>query len=52
MEIKEDKLLGGSKAMSFWRIMNVGAWILSGIFAILIVTDFIKVEKERGNLKE
>ncbi|MGK0465815.1 hypothetical protein [Clostridium sp.] len=33
--------------MSFWSIMNWITWLLCGVFFLLIVIDFIKVEKER-----
>lgn len=33
--------------MSFWSMMNYVAWALCGLFAFLIVKDFIKVEKDR-----
>jgi len=35
--------------MSFWEMMNYMAWVLCGVFAYLLVKDFIKVEKERRN---
>jgi len=33
--------------MSVWTIVNAGAWGLCLILAILMITDIIKVEKER-----
>ncbi|GAA0181673.1 hypothetical protein SH2C18_41750 [Clostridium sediminicola] len=32
--------------MSFWGIMNWVAWMLCAVFAYLIASDFISVEKE------
>lgn len=32
--------------MSFWSIMNWVAWGMCGVIFYLIMSDFIKVEKE------
>lgn len=33
--------------MSFWKVMNGAAWALSGLLFLLILWDFIKVERAR-----
>ena len=33
--------------MSIWTVLNGGAWGLCLILGILMITDIIKVEKER-----
>jgi hypothetical protein len=33
--------------MNIWRVMNYIAWGLSGVFIMLILIDFIKVEYSR-----
>lgn len=38
--------------MSFWSVMNYVAWILCFILAVLILTDFIKVETDRAKKKK
>ena len=38
--------------MSFWKIMNLSAWILSAIIFLWLIIDFIKVEKELANEKK
>jgi len=35
--------------MSFWSFMNYVAWVMCGVFAFLLIKDFIKVEKNRNN---
>lgn len=37
--------------MSFWSIMNWVAWALCGLIGSLILTDFVKVEKEMAKSK-
>jgi len=31
--------------MSFWQIMNIAAWALSGIIGAWLLYDFIKIER-------
>lgn len=31
--------------MSFWQIMNVAAWTLSGMISAWLLYDFIKAER-------
>lgn len=38
--------------MSFWAVMNWVAWGLCAILFILIVLDFVKVEKEQSQKKK
>lgn len=38
--------------MSFWSVMNIVAWGLSGIIVFMFIVDFIRVEKGRFNDEE
>ncbi len=33
--------------MRFWSMMNWVAWALSGLILLLLISDFIKVERQR-----
>ena len=38
--------------MSFWSVMNWVAWAMCLLIAVLLTTDFIRVEKEHFDKKK
>jgi hypothetical protein len=38
--------------MSGWDMLNYGAWGISAIIAVVILIDFLKVEKQKKNRAE
>lgn len=33
--------------MTGWDVLNYGAWVVSAIIAVIIVVDFLNVEKRK-----
>jgi len=38
--------------MSVWTLLNWGAWVVSAIIAVVILVDFLKVEKRNKHRAE
>jgi len=38
--------------MSVWTVLNCSAWIISAVIAVVLLIDFLKVERERKNQAE
>jgi len=38
--------------MTGWDVLNYGAWAVAAIIAVIILVDFLKVEKRNRNRAE
>ena len=38
--------------MSGWAILNLSAWVISAIIAVVLIIDFVKIEKRNKHRAE